>query len=156
MQREIVPTLRGGAVKALRERLGLSQEEMALELGMSPFTVSRWERRTAPVRGRWIVAVLDVMARLEKHGPQRTAPGGAAARQIHWEEIGEVKRILDLTMEELARELRIGFRTLTRWRQEGVGRLRPNTYKTVRDRLDTLKEDIDRVPGRPGSRKRSA
>lgn len=38
------PEIRGARVKASREAAGLSQEQLARELGVSVFTVSRWER----------------------------------------------------------------------------------------------------------------
>lgn len=37
-------------VKALRRRAGVSQEELARQLDVSTFTVSRWERLPEPFR----------------------------------------------------------------------------------------------------------
>jgi len=49
-------------LKALRDRLGISQEQLARELGVSFATVNRWERgRTEPRR-----SALDLLAQLEQ------------------------------------------------------------------------------------------
>lgn len=56
--------VRGAAVKAAREAAGLSQEQLARELAVSVFTVSRWERgvttRIATVRLLALCQALNV------------------------------------------------------------------------------------------------
>lgn len=39
----------GSPLKALRERLGISQEELARRLGTSVVSISRWERGAKPM-----------------------------------------------------------------------------------------------------------
>ena len=50
-------------VKALRKRLGLTQEQFAKRIGVEGNIVSRWERGdTVPTRGPILKALLDAEA----------------------------------------------------------------------------------------------
>ena len=42
--------MRGGTLKRIRKRLGLTQSALAERLGVSPNTVARWERNEVPIR----------------------------------------------------------------------------------------------------------
>ena len=42
--------MRGGTLRQIRKRLGLTQSALAERLGVSPNTVARWERNEVPIR----------------------------------------------------------------------------------------------------------
>ncbi|WP_203654633.1 helix-turn-helix domain-containing protein [Demequina activiva] len=59
--------------RAIRQSCGLSQARVALELGVSRMTVSRWERGARRPRGLRLVAytaLLSDLAAAAKRGPQ--------------------------------------------------------------------------------------
>ncbi|MGB3534775.1 MAG: helix-turn-helix transcriptional regulator [Microcoleaceae cyanobacterium] len=52
----------------MRKRLGLSQERLAVELGVSFYTVNRWERgHTKPSRLAW-VSIEQKLKQMENEG----------------------------------------------------------------------------------------
>jgi predicted ATPase/DNA-binding CsgD family transcriptional regulator/DNA-binding XRE family transcriptional regulator len=65
----------GARIRALRQRLGLSQVELAAMLDVSNVTVNRWENDKALPQP----AALERLARLERDGPEglRASPGDA-------------------------------------------------------------------------------
>ncbi len=42
--------MKGGTLRRIRKRLGLTQAALAERLGVSPNTVARWERNEVPIR----------------------------------------------------------------------------------------------------------
>ncbi len=42
--------MKGGTLRRIRKRLGLTQAALAKRLGVRPNTVARWERNELPIR----------------------------------------------------------------------------------------------------------
>lgn len=59
--RHVERLARGGALRALREELGLSQAAVAEALGVRQPTVSRWETGKARPRPRYAVELLRLL-----------------------------------------------------------------------------------------------
>ncbi len=56
-------------LKRRREKLGLTQVQLAAQLGVDPITVSRWERGVQPISHTVAVAIQHVKAK--KRGTKR-------------------------------------------------------------------------------------
>ena len=46
----LVGNVKGGTLRRIRKRLGLTQAALAKRLGVAPNTVARWERNELPIR----------------------------------------------------------------------------------------------------------
>lgn len=60
-----MPTWTAAEIRELRERLGLTQEQMAARVGVSFTTISRWERGHRPPSPMAAAA----LARIDRRGP---------------------------------------------------------------------------------------
>jgi len=61
-------------LRALRARLGLSQEQLARRLGVSFATVNRWESGRTRLSPRTALAIADLEAGLARDGPAPASP----------------------------------------------------------------------------------
>ena len=69
--------IHGVNVRAIRERIGLSQEQLAQLLGTSWATVSRWERKIAkasPTAAARLQRLTELLARIGRALPREEVP----------------------------------------------------------------------------------
>lgn len=89
--------LRTGRARAIRERAGLSQADIARSVGTDPAQVSRWEtRKCSPVRAsalrlailydklEALAAAADTVASAEERGLLTVAPGTVTVNGGDW------------------------------------------------------------------------
>lgn len=83
-------------VKYLRERLGLTQEQFAQEVGVTFSTVNQWENGRRRPQPFLLKRLLEMEAALGQNPANRLTKGGARAFQKRWEIVNAAER------EELA------------------------------------------------------
>ncbi|MBI4582211.1 MAG: helix-turn-helix domain-containing protein [Planctomycetes bacterium] len=65
---QVGPTTTPGHIRALRDALGLSQQQFAARLRVSSQTVSRWERGEACPHSRAVTALRRLQAAAKRKG----------------------------------------------------------------------------------------
>lgn len=101
----------GSRIHALREAAGLSQQEVADQLGISQPSYALWERKTSAIRAEHVVKLAEVLGvkveDLYNGNPKSTRRGGPSGRAKRvFEEVSDLprqkqKRILDVVEDLL-------------------------------------------------------
>jgi putative transcriptional regulator len=85
-----------GLVKGLRERLGLTQEQFAHEVGVTFSTVNQWENGRRRPQPFLLKRLLEMEAAVDEGSASRLIRGEAQAFKRRWEAVNAAER------EELA------------------------------------------------------
>lgn len=101
----------GSRLHALREAAGLSQQEVADQLGISQPSYALWERKTSAIRAEHVVKLAEVLGvkveDLYNGNPKSARRGGPSGRAKRvFEEVSDLprqkqKRILDVVEDLL-------------------------------------------------------
>lgn len=132
---ETAPAIDGDALRAARERAGLSQNELARHLGMaSGQRVSRWERGEARPRSPGILhAIADALDVSPVHllVPPESGP------TLRW-----FRFVAGLTVPELAEAIHTSVPTVKRWEADGLRSPGTTTVSALASALDVAPGEI--------------
>jgi putative transcriptional regulator len=81
-----------GLVKGLRQRLGLTQEQFAHEVGVTFSTVNQWENGRRRPQPFLLKRLLEMEAAWEKSSADRLTKGEAKAFKRRWEAVNAAER----------------------------------------------------------------
>jgi len=123
--------------QTLRERLGISQAEIAEVCGVSRAVVSDWERGKASLPPAAVQALLGLtFARLNQ-----AAPAPLLGRDI----VG-IRKALGMRQADLAAALGVSEIAVRKWEQHSDKPLAPSTLRRIQPQLDELRARVSAAP----------
>jgi DNA-binding transcriptional regulator YiaG len=105
------PPMSADDIRALRDRLGLTQGQMAEQVGVSVNTIAGWEAgRTSPRAGN-----LEALAELGEQGPDESKFTAGAGTAPSAEEIRTFRQKNGLSQAEFAQKTGVSANTVSNW-----------------------------------------